>query len=51
MQYSKLLLALSSSFSCRPPPQATLNCLPPALEPKATDFIEQMIAMIQQIIE
>lgn len=30
--------------------QAELNCLPPNLEPKATDFIPQMVAMIQQII-
>lgn len=29
---------------------AELGCLPPSMEPKATDFIPQMIATIQKII-
>ena len=28
----------------------SLGCLPPTLEPKATDFIPQMIATIEKII-
>jgi cysteinyl-tRNA synthetase len=31
-------------------PQERLGCLPPALEPRATDFIPQMVSMIQRII-
>ncbi|KAI8476396.1 MAG: cysteinyl-tRNA synthetase [Monoraphidium minutum] len=30
---------------------AALGCLPPTLEPKATDFIPQMVATIQKIID
>ena len=30
--------------------QATLNCLSPTVEPKATDYIPHMVAMIEQII-
>ena len=29
---------------------ASLGCLPPVLEPKATDFIPQMIATIEKIM-
>lgn len=30
---------------------ASLNCLPPSIEPKATEHIGEMIAMIQQLID
>ena len=33
-----------------PPPQESLGCLPPVLEPRATEFIPQMVAMIERII-
>jgi hypothetical protein len=29
--------------------QELLGCLPPSLEPRATDYIPQMIAMIQRV--
>ena len=31
--------------------QETLGCLPPTAEPKATDYIPQMVSMIQRIID
>ena len=34
----------------RAPPQDALRCLPPALEPRATDYVPQMVAMIERII-
>lgn len=45
----RTLAAAVMRFCCRSPPpqQELLGCLPPSLEPKATDYIPQMISMIQ----
>lgn len=37
-------------MSSAPPGQEALGCLPPGLEPQATDFIPQMVGTIQRII-
>lgn len=46
----RCLLCLQLPLSSALPEQESLGCLPPSLEPKATDFIPQMVDTIQRII-
>ncbi len=40
----------AADISADPQDMAALGCLPPSVEPKATDFIPQMIETIERII-